>query len=191
MNEDHYDETFVVKIAISGSDENELMHFLSEAIDDEDQSLSFDNLVPIVPEFMMFSSHPIRYMLLWRIENWGVAYDCDKVVKDVRNTQYLFLKNPNKRYVEHLQFTSLFNVPVKLFKDISKDYENLEFNIVFIKNNLETCGRVIIENGEIIDQTIINNANYNYIEFLLTAKHMYDENYPNEKVEELIEAYQL
>ncbi len=191
LPDETFEETFLIKMAISSHNEKELMKFISAAIDDEDQSLSFDNFISLSPELMMESFNPIIYMLKWRIDHWGVAHNCDQVIKDVQHTEKLFGKTLGHNYVEYLQFTTLFNVPVKLFIDLSNYFEDLAFDMIFIKNNLEMCGRVTIKCGEIIDQTIITDPDAYYDEFLLVTHYMYDDNYENELADRLLESVYL
>ena len=185
MIDDNHEKTFVVKMAVSSNDENELLRFLSIAIDDENQSFSFDNLISLIPELMMIARNPILYLLKWRLENWGVPQDCENCVKNVKNTDQLF-NNHNHRYTEYLQYTSLFNVPIKLFLEMSNYFNNLQFELVFIRNDLDICGRVIIEDGQIIEKTLVNSSDWNQIDLLLIANYMYDENYSNQSLDEIL-----
>ena len=121
------------------------------------------------------------------MEHWGVAQNCDSIVKDVQNTEELFPKKSRDLFVEYLQFTTLFNVPIKLFLEISHYFEDLKFDMVFIRNDLERCGRIIIKGGEIIDQVIITDPDAHCYDFLLTMRYMYDDNYINEDAEKIIE----
>ena len=178
MIDDNYEKTFVVKMAISSRNEAQLLRFLSIIIDDENLSLSFDNLMTIKPELMMIAHNPILYLLNWRLEHWGVIQDCDGVVKSVQNVEHLF-DSSNGKYVEYLQYTTLFNVPVKLFMEISNYFNNLKFEIIFIKNDLNVGGKITIKNGEIKQKFIINCVDRNYIDLIKIGDYMYDDNYNN------------
>ena len=186
MIDNNHEKTFVVKMAIYGNKENELLRFLSIIIDDENQSLSFDNFIAIPPESMMVVHNPILYLLEWRLKNWGVAHDCGEISKNVRNTEYLF-HTKKHRYVEYLQYTCLFNVPIKFFLEVSKHFSNLIFEMVFMRNDLNVCGKVKMENGEIIEKNVINQIDQNVIDTFFIASYIYDENYTNAGFSKILE----
>ena len=189
MTDPNYDQTFVIKMALTCEHEHELLRFLSVAIDNEDQSLSFDNLISLFPEHMMSSPDPFQYLLQWRLKYWGVAHDCHLVAKNVAKTEQLFKDNANQKYKEYLHFTSLFNLPIKLFKDISKYFPHIRYDMIFMKNDLSIGGRMIIENGHLINQTLIRYLDDHHDDFLFILQGLYDQHYPNQRADDLIKHY--
>ena len=176
MVDDNYEKTFLIKMAICSENETQLSKFLSMAIDNEEYSLNFDNLISILPESILLRRNPIQSLLQWRVTNWGLAYDCDLVIKNVKYTENLFNPQDMKTYVEYLQYTTLSNIPAKLFLKLSNYFNELRFILIFVKNDLSVCGRLIIENNEILDHLIVDEFNE---ETRLLLRYMYDENYPN------------
>src|SRR5437016_11592863 len=123
MTNNLFDHTFVIKMAISSDNERELLHFLSTAVDDEDRTFSFENLIAMKSDVTTATDapNPIHSLIKWRLDNWGVAHNCDTITKDVKHVDELF-RHSNKKYTEYLQFTSLFNIPIKLFLELSNHY---------------------------------------------------------------------
>ena len=170
--EDNYKKTFVIKMAVCSENENQLLKFLSIALDNEETSFSFDNLIPVGSNRQRYLHSLVR----WRISNWGVAYDCDYVVKDVKHVDKLFDRSELYKYSEYLQYTTLLNIPVQLFLQLSSAFSDLKFIMIFIRNDLTLCGKLTIENDQIISRTLIEGENPQMIQLF---QYMYDNNYPN------------
>ena len=60
----------------------------------------------------------------------------------VKNTEIIFDNHLTEKYNEYLQYTCIYNDPIRLFQLVSK-YPALTFNIAFIKNDFEFGGRFI------------------------------------------------
>ena len=176
--DENYERTFLIKMAICSDNENQLLKFLSICIDNEENSLSFNNLLSMIPEMLMIRQNPIQSILQWRLSNWGIAYDCDSIVKDVKSVETVFEQKELRKYNEYLQYTTLSNIPAKLFLKLSNHFTDLKFILIFIRNDLFVCGQLMIEKGQILDRTVIEGFNETTIR---VSRLMYDENYPNIK----------
>jgi hypothetical protein len=58
----------------------------------------------------------------------------------------------------------------------------LRFNLVYMRNNLDSFGKIVIENGNIIERIHLRPSN-NHDDFIFMVRNMYDNNYQNEKID--------
>lgn len=109
----------------------------------------------------------------WCLENWGTTWDVPwSEIEEYRSMD---------KQILYLNFNTELSPPIPAFLEISKHYPNANFTLAFSQSIYGTAGKVVIKNGEKLD------------EYVISTKWIYDEcGYkPSKEWQELLDEFNL